>query len=455
MLLSYLKYYRVPQVILSIYILTLTACSGEGGTGGLTGGNNNSGTSPTTTGQPLADPPNSESFLVMTASDELIRISATTGQSRTLYELPCCIDFNGPATLIGDKVVVTADDNTLNVIDVNTGQYLWEFWLGLDEIFGADVEAYCAPDICYAIGTGGDLFAVDVESQRSLWSHSFLAGPGLLGVDSQLTQSIMIADDRVYVVGNYEYEQTSSLTIMNRFTGEVALSFELNDYAWASPRLVGSILVVPTARSLRAYDNQSMRLLWETDFNGLNFGLYGTSPVAVAGNVIAFDSFVETNGDDFFDERRLVAVDINSGAILWTVNSGDADGFRFNPESDGVNFYGAVTEYGNVGGFRTKQGRPFAVNAQSGQIVWKSPENGINITAKDSPLAAAGLLYFTDAYHYNENHDQHSGMVVVDARNGASIMLANMPTIYQSPPIMVHNNKVIRPQPWPGYTQSQ
>ncbi len=283
----------------------------------------------------------------------------------------------------------------------------------------------------------------------------FLAGPGLLGFDSQLTQTIMIADDRVYVVGNYHHVDRSTLTIMNRFTGEVALSFDLKDYAYATPRLVGSVLVVPLWGSLRGYDNQSMQLLWETDFDGLNFGLYRTSPIAVAGNVIAFESFIETNGDDFFDERRLVAVDVNSGAILWAVNSGDADGFRFNPESDGVNFYGAVTEYGNVAGYRTKQGRPFAVNAQSGQIVWKSPENGINITAKESPLAAAGLLYFTDAYHYNENNDQHNGMVVVDARNGAPTMLANMPTIYQSPPVMVHNNRVIRPQPWPGYSVSQ
>lgn len=181
MLLSYLKYLRARQVILPVCLLALTACSGEGGgggAGGLTGGNNNTGTTPTTTGQPIADPPNNESFLVMTARDELIRISATTGRSRTLYELPCCIEFNGPATLIGDKVVVTADDNTLNVIDVNTGRYVWEFGLGLYEVFGADVEAHCAPDICYAIGSGGDLFAVDVESQRSLWSHSFFGRSG-------------------------------------------------------------------------------------------------------------------------------------------------------------------------------------------------------------------------------------------------------------------------------------
>jgi len=75
--------------------------------------------------------------------------------------------------------------------------------------------------------------------------------------------------------------------------------------------------------------------------------------------------------DDRFDGRRLVKVEVSTGSILWSIDSGDVKGIRFNPQSDGVNFYAESTEILSVGGFQAKAGRSFAVEASSGNILWK------------------------------------------------------------------------------------
>ena len=390
------------------------------------------------------DHPNDQSYLLMTARDELFRISATTGDVKLLHELSG-IDFVGPVEVVGDQIVVTTDDNALNGFDLNTGSLKWEYFLGDYDTFGEVSSEFCAGTTCYAIGSGYEISAVNVEDEKTIWFKDFVTEEKEIGWSA--TVSLSVIGDYVFVVGDFDTTRNSTLTILNRETGSVVNKIAFNDYVFSTPRLIGSSIIVPTDNSLRAYNVNTMDLLWQTGFNGEN-GLRRVFPLTVAGNVVSFVSLVDNDNDDRADRWVLVAVDAGSGSILWTHDAGDAEGLRFNPQSDGTTIYAVEAEDSNTLGYQQKEGKPFAVDAATGRLVWKND----SVDAKHEPLVAAGHLYFGDMFVGAAVGNSYSGFTAMDKHTGKVVMGAlNLSSPYTEAPVMVHNNKIYRPDPWPSY----
>lgn len=429
--------FRFDSIAAVFAVVALTSCGGDSA-GGFTS------TSPTNAVQsdPMAvvEQMNEDSYLLTTNDEELYRVSAATGASVLLHEFPLGIEFLEPVDVVDNMVIATANDNTINGINATTGEFLWEYGLGRYDVFGDESTAICVNPICYAVGSGDELSALNVVNENLLWGFD-LRSVSSNAID-EIGPAMSVGEDHVYIVGNFANIGASTLLVFDRHTGDIVERINLDGYRSSEAKQVGSTLLIPTWESLLAYDTDTWTPLWSTNFNGENNGLYRTYSLVVAGNVVAFSSAAETTGDDDLDKRFTVGVDINTGSIIWTVDSGDFSGLRFDPQSDGTNFYTAYTVYSSLGGFRQKKGYPMAIDAQTGSVLWK--HDRLNVSYE--PLAAAGHLFFHDAFVpsiFTGFDDYYSGFTGLNMNTGQVVMTApGVRTIYSSTPTLVHNNKV-------------
>jgi len=186
---------------------------------------------------------NDDSFLIVPADEELYKVNAITGDSKVLYELPFGIDFKAPVDVVGNTVIATASDNTMNGIDINTGEWLWEVGLGASNVERGQSSPVCAGDLCYASGSGGEFVAFNIRTQKPVWS-----------MFNTKTRYRLIVGDYIIAAGDFYESNRSAIVVSNRHDGSELHTFDLNDIAYANPRVYGSMLFVPTEGSLQAFD---------------------------------------------------------------------------------------------------------------------------------------------------------------------------------------------------------
>jgi len=342
--------------------------------------------------------------------------------------------------VVGDTVISTASDNTLNGIDINTGALLWEVGLGAESSTGGQSSPVCVGVLCYASGSGGDFSAFNVITRKAIWTMS-----------STKTRFRSVVGDYVIAAENFFDNNQSGIVVSSRHDASEIHSFKLSDVVWANPRVHGSKLFVPTEVALEVYDLGSWELLWTAPFFGES-GFYRAGNLTFAANVVALNSTIETTGDDLLDERVLVGLNINTGALLWSIKIGDIDAFAFNPQSDGTTIYSAVAELERIAGFKTKKGYPFAVEPASGNILW-SRRNHI----AEGPLVAAGQMFVPDLFDSSVGGagENYFGFASLDVRNGdVSMRAPSVKPNYAIGPVLVHNEKVYRPEPFVGWADA-
>lgn len=379
---------------------------------------------------------NDNSVLIVPADNELYKVNALTGDSELLHKFSSGLNFKAPVDVVGNTIIATATDNTLNGIDINTGELLWEVGLGASDRTGGQSSPVCAGEVCYASGSGGEFGAYNVSTQQPGWS-----------ITDRKTRYTLIVGDYVIRAGDYYESNRSAIVVLNRHDGSEQHSIKLNDIAWGRPRVYGSMLFVPTEGTLEAYDISTWQLVWKAPFFGEQ-GFYRTGNLTFAGNVVAFNTTIDTDDDDSLDEYVLVGLDVNSGALMWSINSGEITSYRFDPQSDGTTIYSAVSEYYSVAGYSSKRGTPFAVDPATGNILWQSTEE-----ISDDPTVAAGQLFVTRVTGSGGVGNFYSGFGSLDARNGAVSMRAPRVNDYDAlAPVLVHNNQAYRPEPFVGWT---
>ncbi len=75
----------------------------------------------------------SDAYVLARSKGQLYRLSALSGDATLLFDFGAYgIEPIGPADVIDTTAFVTSEDNTLNAIDVSTGELLWDFFLGED-----------------------------------------------------------------------------------------------------------------------------------------------------------------------------------------------------------------------------------------------------------------------------------------------------------------------------------
>ena len=408
---------------------------------------------PNSNTQPAAETLPDDSFLLMLARRDLVRVSAVTGDSDVLYTYPSVnYTFVGPPDVVGNHVILGDTRNTMNAINLDTGELDWSFRFTATD--GSTSAFVCADPVCYAVDAEGLLFAIDVRIASSLqpdddplkplvW-YTELNTDITADADSLEHRALLVQGDYIYAATEYgDDDATATLQILDRETGALVHTIALGEIALGVPVIKDGLLLVATLTSIRAYSVDSYDLIWQTDFDGSN-GLRGTNEMAVAGDIVVITSNV-------VNERLAVFVglNVNTGKALWTTNSGTGD-TRFSPQTDGTTIYSMKSELCSAIAFGPcSSGTPIALNPQTGDVLWGEDAK---YTAEDEPLVAAGSLYFGELFESEFGSSNRFGFMAIDTATAEINLVAPQVSIlYTDTPILVSNGEVFRTNVFPTY----
>lgn len=384
-----------------------------------------------------------DSFFLTIGRHAITKTNAKAGRTIELLDPPTGVEYISPGEIVGNYWIGSTDTNYFVIHNVNTGDFVDEAFMGgRDSVFESPSAVVCAERLCYVMNNVYDLFAFEIFPESNpfigalIWKKSLFDHEDR---DLNIAQ-IVVAKDHIYIAGDMDQAGTTSIWAVNRFTQEIDQSTIINSPAFGTPLVTDTKIIVPVGEALVALNIETFETLWVADFSGTN-GLYRTSTPSIAGSVVAVSSFVlENPSDDNFDRRHYVGVDVNTGSILWSTDVGDAGGFQFAPQSNGVNFFGAVTEVSNTLGFRSRRGDPIAIEAATGRVLWTRDD-----FVKNSPLAVGDRVYFVDMF-------ENSGLVGLSASTGEVVYNA-LGSVGQFPATtaLYHNGQIHRYSWTPSY----
>lgn len=383
-----------------------------------------------------------DSYFITVGNNEISKTNAKSRITSTLFEAGLGVDYVSPGDIVDDIWVSMTEGNYFVLHDVNTGEFLGEIYLGRNSVLDTPSAPVCAGNICYVLSGIYELLAYEIDSEepsaRLLW-EKVIFDKGFDNGEPNMAQ-IVVAKDQVYVAGDMTAPNTTSIWAINRYTGITERSVKILSPLNGTPLLAADKLIVPLADALTALDLSTFNQLWTTGFQGES-GFYRTGTPSLAGSVLAFSSYTLKNQtDDYFDRLNYVGVNVNTGAILWAVDAGDARGYTFAPQSNGSSFFGVSSEYRILSGFRSRTGTPMAIDALSGRVLWNK-----NARAKHTPLVVGNHVYFS----YLSVQD---GLVGLSAATGeVNYTTTGNVASFASTPMLVSGGKVHRYSWAPAY----
>lgn len=202
--------------------------------------------------------------------------------------------------------------------------------------------------IAYAIDANGRIHAVDLSSGDVLWKSNYKRG---------ITAAVGISAVALFAVDN-----KSRLVAFSRIDGEQLWRSDVNSEVLIPPVVAGNTVIVKTLNArLVGFDHDTGEQRWSYRHEKTGLSLRGGSTPLVARN------FLFTG----FEDGRLVAVDANTGKLLWDVPVGKSSGrdeilrltdIDAQPVIDGDNLF--VTAF---------QRRTMALDIVGGRILWSRP----------------------------------------------------------------------------------
>jgi outer membrane protein assembly factor BamB len=143
------------------------------------------------------------SLLASTGSGDVVALNADDGSE--LWRRRLLAPIRTAPTVIGNRVLVTTSANETVALNLVTGDVLWQH-VGFFEqaaILGGATPA-ATDGVAVAAYSSGEVFALDVEDGRPIWSDTVLRPRRTLaiGTISDITGSPVIDRDRVIVAGN-------------------------------------------------------------------------------------------------------------------------------------------------------------------------------------------------------------------------------------------------------------
>ena len=203
-------------------------------------------------------------------------------------------------------------------------------------------------NISYSIDVDGQIRAVDLSNGDVLWKNKYKRG---------ITAAVGVSANALYAV-----DTKYRLVAFSRIDGEQLWRSDINSEVLIPPVVAGNTVIVKTLNAkLIGFDTDSGEQLWTYRHEKTGLSLRGGSTPLAARN------FLFTG----FEDGRLVAVDANTGKLLWDVPVGKASGrdeiqrltdIDAQPVIDGDNLY--VTAF---------QRRMMALDIVGGRILWSRP----------------------------------------------------------------------------------
>ena len=361
---------------------------------------------------PAGDEPavvfNESSFLLTTNETRLYKLSPVTGRSEEIITFGGGIEFVEPLDVIGDTVYSTADDNTINAIDLETGELLWDVLLGKAYFSEYPSGVVCDSETCWARGSTGVMMAVSATDGTVKWSRPL--HPNGAGNENELNGSdLLVTSDRIY---QSIYKHGTSLfpdvvepsfIVIDRNDGSIIKQMDLEYTAYGVPSVIGDTLLISTWGEVLAYGKNSFELLWR-----INDPAHVYTTATVVGNVFAV-------GVSDANDHYIVGFDLNSGQQLWAVPAGSSDN-AYSSTTDGTLVYAMVGERDTSTYYTPPGEAAMAINPADGSIVWI--KDGLSFAR--NPLVAFGHAYY--GFYWDVLDEQANrnpdGLTSVNARTG-------------------------------------
>lgn len=235
--------------------------------------------------------------------------------------------FAGAVDVTNNSIVAVSNDNAINVLNLHTGEYLWDKPLGEYLPFSnyPPSPPVCTEDICYAMGLGGDLVAVNIRTRTTLWSVDlFPSEERFLDV-----VPLVVTEKRIFASASNEIRFSRNVSpklhVVSRATGAIETTLPGGKFA---VKIANDLLLV-SGNGLIAYDINTLQQVWKIDVES-------ASHPAVIGDTVVFH-MVDSNTTDQV-RQQVVAVNRIDGSVLWSQDAGNSN-FLHSPVTDGELIY--------------------------------------------------------------------------------------------------------------------
>ncbi|WP_276166355.1 PQQ-like beta-propeller repeat protein [Zobellia alginiliquefaciens] len=393
----------IKGLLLSFFILITVSC--EKGDG-VELDENGEVINPQKGNQIVSGNPALNTFLIASQDETLYTVDAQTGEETAIYEFPYQTDFELIPSYKDGIIYVTADDNSINAVDVNTKSFVWEQYL-----LESDFSSYgvtpptCVDGVCYASGTTGVLTAVNQITGDLKWYYT--SDPsGELDNILHGNSSQIIHGDKIYVFSEESFisDFPPYMHILDKETGKFIQKVKLPYELTGTPLVVDNIMYLP-AKNLYAINLDTMDVLWEFEANGA-----GTP--YISGDRLIVNAIPPGQGL----RSALYCIDMSTTSIVWQKDTGVdtlwnpliVENVVYSNYDKGSSFPGATNA------------KPFAVDLESGEELWYNAD----VSVDHSPVYANGILfsYGHDLYRTDDT-DNNVGLLTIDANTGKTLWL--------------------------------
>ncbi|MBX3072206.1 MAG: PQQ-binding-like beta-propeller repeat protein [Thermomicrobiales bacterium] len=285
--------------------------------------------------------------------------------------------------VVGDTVFIQDMQSNVFAIDRWSGLLKWKTEFGIGSI-GPNGVAVGYGLVYAGLSDTGEVVALDIATGTEVWRQRIGSPPGE-GID----MAPMVYDGMVYIstvpgtgVGPtfYQNGDRGVLYVLDALTGEVAWWFDTTDGGFGVPRLAGGGgLWYPPS-----FD----------DDGNIYFGVGNPSPWPLTEDC----PNAECRPGDNLYTSAMVSLDAHSGAVRWYYQDRPHDlldlDFQNTPVLATVTIDGADTEIAVGSG---KTGNVVAVDANSGEVIWSLPV-GKHQNDENAPLPDDPIEIFPGAY---------------------------------------------------------
>lgn len=201
----------------------------------------------------------------------------------------------------GGFVVAQDSEGIVYKLNADTGELVWKKDINLlsarDTIMGIAVDGdrvFC--------GGGQKIVCLSLSDGSELWTAENKKGYS--------APSRMVTDDKYVYVGSH----WDKLIAYDKATGKTAWSNDTEGlrYRSTTPTVVGDMIYVAAESSVFKVDRNSGKIISKYTFDGYNFD--AASAPYIEGDIGYFTTAT----------KGVVAIDMNSGSMLWNFETGDA-----------------------------------------------------------------------------------------------------------------------------------
>ena len=386
------------------------------------------------------------SFLLTNNESTVYKVSPTTGEAEILYSFDGDFEFKAPADVIGNIAYMTADDNTINALDVVSGRFLWDVPIGeyqSPRFSEFPTAVVCDQSTCWARGSTGVLMAINASNGRTIWSTAL--HPNGDSNEELNGSELLVTQDKIYLSAHKapttfdEDFVNPALFVINRDTGAILNKIDLEYSGFGVPRLIGNTLIVSTWGEILAFDATGYELLWRINDPALAY-----TRVQIVENVVVAGVY-----DD--NDHYVTGFDLATGSQLWSVAAGSSDN-AYSSTTDGQLIYAMVGDIDTSTFFTPGGDAAMAIDPRNGNIVW------INERASfvSNPLVAFGKAFY--GYYWgirdDDFNDVPDGLTGMNASTGELEWVnsrLDTPGLdwFTTTPMLVHDGMVYRSSHFP------